>query len=209
MKIIVVGATGTIGSAVVNALQSKHEVIRAARKASTHVDITDTASIRTMFSAQRGIDAVICCVGEARFGALDALTDADFEVSIRHKLMGQVNVVRVGLPSLSERGVFVLTSDMLAKHPMKGSAAISMVNAALEGFTRAAALEAPRGIRVNVVSPPWVRETLVKMGADPTGGMPAADVARAYVAVLEGTMNGATIEPPHQALPSSAHTQAR
>jgi len=77
---------------------------------------------------------------------------------------------------------------------MPGSSAISMVNAGLEGFVRAAALELTRGIRVNVLSPIWVKETLEAMGRDSATGMPAAQVARAYVASVEGTMSGAVLD---------------
>ena len=73
---------------------------------------------------------------------------------------------------------------------MPGGAAISLVNAGLEGFTRGAGLEAPRGIRVNCVSPPWVSETLTSMGMNPSGGLPAATVALSYVESVEGTANG-------------------
>ena len=88
-----------------------------------------------------------------------------------------------------------MTSGVLARSPMIGSAAISLVNGGLEGFVRAAALEAPRKIRVNVVSPPWVSETLREMGTDPTTGLPAAIVARSYVDALSGTRTGEVIEP--------------
>ena len=78
---------------------------------------------------------------------------------------------------------------------MKGSASISMVNAGLEGFTRAAALELPRGMRINVVSPPWVTETLIARKMDPSIGLPAATVAHAYLASVEGTATGQTLDP--------------
>ena len=104
--------------------------------------------------------------------------------------MGQVNVVRVGMNYISDNGSFTLTSGILASHPMPGSGAISLVNAGLEGFTRAAALEAPRGIRVNIVSPPWVSETLVKMGRDGSAGMPATQVAKAYLESVLGKQTG-------------------
>jgi NAD(P)-dependent dehydrogenase (short-subunit alcohol dehydrogenase family) len=195
MKVVVIGATGTIGSAVVRALEGKHQVIRASRHALARVDIMDPTSVRALFTSLKGIDGIVCCAGEARFGELEALTDSDFEHSLRNKLMGQVNVVRHGLPSLGANGAIVLTGGTLGRHPMKGSAAIAMVNAGIEGFVRAAALEAPRAIRINAVSPGWVRETLVKLGMDPATGMPASELARAYVSVLEGTMNGQTIEP--------------
>ena len=78
---------------------------------------------------------------------------------------------------------------------MKGSASISMVNAGLEGFVRAAAIDLPRGLRVNVVSPPWVTETLIARGMDPSIGLPADRVAQAYLASVEGTMTGQVIDP--------------
>ena len=78
---------------------------------------------------------------------------------------------------------------------MRGSASISMVNVGVEGFVRAAALELSPGIRINVVSPPWVTETLIALKMDPSLGMPAATVARAYLASVEGTAIGQTIDP--------------
>ncbi|MBV9109393.1 MAG: SDR family oxidoreductase, partial [Gemmatimonadetes bacterium] len=125
---------------------------------------------------------------------LEQLTDEDLESSLHNKLMGQVNLVRRGLTTVADGGSFTLTSGVLAQSPMPGSGAISLLNAGLEGFARAAALEAPRGVRVNVVSPPWVSETLQAMGQDPSGGMPAAEVARAYVASVTGTMTGQVLD---------------
>jgi NAD(P)-dependent dehydrogenase (short-subunit alcohol dehydrogenase family) len=138
---------------------------------------------------------VISAAGGAAWKPLAELTDADFESSLHDKLMGQVNVIRAALAHLPERGSVVVTSGVLAMQPMPNSGAVSLVNAGLEGFVRAAALEAPRGIRVNVVSPPWVSETLAAMGGDPKHGMPADTVAKAYVAAIEGAMKGETIRP--------------
>src|ERR1700690_4678847 len=95
--------------------------------------------------------------------------------------MGQVARVRYVFQHVADRGSFTLTTGILARNPMTGSAAISLVNAGLEGFVRGAALEAPRGIRVNAVCPPWVTETLLALKMDPSQGLPAAVVARAYV----------------------------
>ncbi len=133
-------------------------------------------------------DAVVSAAGSARFGALAELSDEDYLFSLRNKLMGQVNLVRIGQRHISDNGSFTLTSGVLAREPMPGSSAISMVNAGLEGFVRAAQLELPRGIRINVVSPVWVLETLRALGRDPATGMPAERVARAYVASVTGTI---------------------
>lgn len=196
MRVIVVGGTGTIGSAVVAALSGRHEVVVVGRnRGSVQVDLVSPDSIRAMFQSVGAFDAVVSAAGQAKFASLDELTDADYQFSFTNKLMGQVNLVRIGRQFIVDGGSFTLTSGVLSHEPMKGSASISMVNAGLDGFIRAAALELPRGMRVNVVSPPWVTETLIARKMDPVHGMPAASVARAYLASVEGTMTGQTIDP--------------
>jgi NAD(P)-dependent dehydrogenase (short-subunit alcohol dehydrogenase family) len=195
MRILVVGATGTIGRAIVSALAG-NEVIGVSRHSSpVSVDIADRESIDEMYRRIGKIDAVVSAAGSATFKGLTELTDEDFEFSLGNKLMGQINLVRAGLDNVRDRGSFTLTAGILARRPMPGSGAISVVNAGLEGFARAAALEMVRGIRINVVSPPWVTETLEAMGLDTSPGLPAATVARAYVESVTGTQNGLVIDP--------------
>jgi NAD(P)-dependent dehydrogenase (short-subunit alcohol dehydrogenase family) len=194
MKIIVIGASGTLGAAIVRALQPRHEVLEASRKGPHKVDLHDARTIANLLDNAHA-DAVISAAGGAAWKPLSDLSDADFETSLHDKLMGQVNVIRAALTRLPEHGAVVVTSGILAQTPMPNSAAVSMVNAGLEGFVRAAAIEAPRGIRVNVVSPPWVSETLAAMGMDPKHGLPADTVAKSYVAAIEGAMKGETIRP--------------
>ncbi len=191
MKILLIGATGTIGQAVEKALSGRHQVVRVGRtKGQFQVDIASADSISRLFERTAPFDAVVCAAGAARFAALEKLKDEDFAFSLANKLMGQVNIVRYGMDRINDRGSFTLTSGVLAGEPMPGSAVISLVNAGLEGFVRAAALELPRRIRVNVVSPPWVSETLQSMGKDPAAGMPAEQVAAAYAAAVEGQQTG-------------------
>ncbi|HEV7767706.1 MAG TPA: short chain dehydrogenase [Thermoanaerobaculia bacterium] len=195
MRILVIGASGTIGKEIVNALSSSHEVISAGRTSGIRVDIRDLASIRAMYQEVGKLDAIISAAGSGAWKPLDQLTDEDFATSLGYKLMGQVNVIRYGFASVSDGGSITVTSGILSRMPMPGGAAISMVNSGLDGFVRGAALEAPRGIRVNSISPPWVSETLIAMGSDPAGGLPSATVAKAYVASVTGTQTGQTIEP--------------
>lgn len=196
MRILLIGATGTIGQAIVSALGSRHELVLASQhKSHEQVDISDPASIRALFGRVGRVDGVVAAAGQAAFKSLAALTDADFKLGLDSKLMGQVNVVRFGMDSVADKGSFTLTSGVLAQLPEQGTASISLVNAGLEGFARAAALDTPRGIRVNVVSPPWVTETLQAMGRPLTGGLPAATVARAYVRSIEGSETGQVISP--------------
>ncbi len=195
MKVVIIGANGLIGQAIAQAFSAKHEIVQVARsKGDYQVDITLKDSIVQLFEAVTPFDAVVCAAGAAKFAPLESLSDEDFQFSLSNKLMGQVNLVRVGLPYISDNGSFTLTSGVLAREPIPGSAAISLVNAGLEGFVRAAALEAPRGIRVNVVSPPWVSETLEAMGQDASTGMPAAKVAAAYVESVESQRTGEVLD---------------
>jgi NAD(P)-dependent dehydrogenase (short-subunit alcohol dehydrogenase family) len=197
MRILVIGAHGTIGREIVNALSGEHEVIGASRSgAEVSVDIREVASIRAMYEQVGRVDAVVCAAGSGAWKPLAELTDDDFTRSLGYKLMGQVNVIRYGFDHVSDGGSITTTSGVLSRKPQESSAAISLVNSGLEGFTRAAALEAPRGIRVNVVSPPWVTETLIEMGStDLSHGLPAATVAQMYVRSVTGRETGQVIEP--------------
>ncbi len=194
MKIVVIGATGTIGTAVADALAPRHEVVRASRRGPVKADIEDPASLARLFEAVKDVDAVVCCAGTAAFKPLDQLAEADFQLGLRSKLMGQVHVVLTAMRHVKDGGSITLTSGVLAREPMPGGAAISLVNAALEGFVTGAAIELPRGLRVNVVSPPWISETLAALKMDPRGGIPAAACAKAYVAAVEGKDRGRTID---------------
>src|SRR5258706_6424900 len=149
MRILIIGAHGTIGREVVKALAGVHEILAASRTgADIEVDITDPASIRAMYEKTGTIDAVISAAGSGAWKPLDQLTDDDFARSLGYKLMGQVNVIRYGFAHLSDGGSITTTSGILTRTPMPSGAAISLVNCSLQGFDRAAAVEAPRCIRV-------------------------------------------------------------
>jgi NAD(P)-dependent dehydrogenase (short-subunit alcohol dehydrogenase family) len=195
MRVLVVGATGTIGVEVVKALQGRHEVVSASHSRSPFsFDMENPESIRALYNKIGKIDAVLSIAGSAAFGYLPTLTDADFAFSLRNKLMGQINLVRFGLDYVTDGGSFTLTSGILARKPMPKGSAISLVNSGLEGFVRAAALDLPRGLRINVIAPGWVTETLIVLKMDPAPGVPAAKVARTYVEALEGKMTGQVVE---------------
>jgi NAD(P)-dependent dehydrogenase (short-subunit alcohol dehydrogenase family) len=195
MRVVVVGATGTIGKAVVQALSGRHDIVEVARSHGSHrVDIASKDSVQRLFAAVGPFDALVSAAGAAPFKPLAELADEDFQLGLSNQLMGQIALVRLGLAQVRDGGSFTLTSGVLAREPIPGSAAISLVNAGLEGFARAAALELPRGVRVNVVSPPWVSETLAALGMKGIPGMPAARVAAAYVESVEGSRTGEVID---------------
>ena len=194
MRILVVGATGTIGRAVVGALGSAHDVVGVSRNdGPVRVDITRPDSISAMYEQVGEVDAVVSCAGGSAWKPFAELTDADFDQSLRYKLMGQVNLVRRGVRHVRDGGAFTLTSGLLAQQPTPSSAAASLVNAAIEGFGRAAALGLPRGIRLNVVSPDWLSVTLAAMGQDPATGVSTEEVARVYVATVTERYTGQVI----------------
>ena len=194
MRVLVIGATGVIGRAIVALLGSEHEVITASRKGSQQqVDISQPDAVRQLFARVGTVDAIVSAAGSAAFKPLAQLTDDDFAFSLANKLMGQVNVVRSGLTVLRDGGSITLTSGTLSQNPAPGSAAVSLVNAAIEGFVRAAALEAGKKARINVVSPGWVSETLAAMGRDPKTGIPAAVVAKVYLQSITGRQTGSVL----------------
>ncbi|WP_433442877.1 short chain dehydrogenase [Nonomuraea sp. CA-141351] len=192
MRIVVIGATGIIGRAVSDLLGERHEVVRASRQGPIRVDMTDPASIDSMFSEVGEVDAVVCC---AAGGTMARLTDAGYWTGLDGKLLGQVNLVRQALAHVRDGGSITLTSGRFAE-PVPGSSLGHLVNAGLEAFVLAAATELPGGLRLNTVSPGWVRETLVGLGMDPTGGTPVADVARVYADAVEGSAQGRTLTCP-------------
>jgi NAD(P)-dependent dehydrogenase (short-subunit alcohol dehydrogenase family) len=193
VRIAVIGATGTIGKAIVEALAERHEVIGLSRGSDPRVDIDDPATIEAFYGAFPGLDAVICAAGNGVFAPLADLRPEDIEMSLRSKLLGQVNLIRLGLGAVAEGGSIIVTSGVLSTHPMPGGSALSLVNGGLEAFVRAAALEAPRGLRINAVSPGWVKETMERLGMDSSPGIPARELAKIYVGVLEGTQTGTVV----------------
>lgn len=189
MRVLVIGASGTIGKAVVELLRPDHEVLCASRTGEIRIDIEDPDSIRTVITRIAPLDAIVVAAGSGPFGPLDELEEKDFYKAIRSKLMGQVNVVRSAKEALRENGSITLTSGILSRSPWPGSAPVAMVNGALESFVRAAAIDRKGRHRINVVCPPLLRETAQKRRmAEP--GTPAREVAKVYVAAISGEMTG-------------------
>ena len=195
MRAIVIGASGTIGKAVADRFKAAgHEVIRASRNGDVKVDISDPASIRDMYSTVGKVDAVVSCAGSGAFAPLMDLTDEQMSFTLGNKLMGQVNLVRHGVPHMNDGGVFVLTAGVFSHKPMPGVPALAIANGGLESFARAAALDLPRGIRIGTLSPPFITETAVAMNLPVAGTISAADNAQLYLTYAE---SGATGEVMH------------
>ncbi|MGA8532606.1 MAG: short chain dehydrogenase [Candidatus Tumulicola sp.] len=193
MKILVVGASGTMGKAVVDELKQRHEVVTASRTRGDHqVDLTELQSIRALFEQVGNVDAVVSTAGNVHFGPLLEMTPEEHHVGLSDKLMGQVNLALEAARHLNPGGSVTLVAGTLSRDPIRFGASASLVNGALEGFVRAAAIEFPSGTRINVVSPTVLRESMEKYGPYFRGseGVPVKRVALAFSKSVEGGQTG-------------------
>jgi NAD(P)-dependent dehydrogenase (short-subunit alcohol dehydrogenase family) len=196
MKILIIGGAGTIGKKVSAHLAKKHQTVIAGRNSGdVNVDIDDSQSIEAMFESIGKLDAIVCVAGEAKWGAFDSMTEEDFYVGLRSKLMGQVNLVRIGQKHLNTGGSFTLSTGILADDPVVGTTSPAMVNGGIHSFVKAAALELANGVRINVVSSGLVEDAVEKYetyfpGHNP---IPMDKVINAYVKSVEGKGSGKTI----------------
>ena len=196
MKILIIGGTGTIGKKVSNHFAKKHEVLIAGRNSGdVTVDITDTQSIGAMFESVGNVDAVVCIAGEAKWAAFDAMTEEDYYIGLKSKLMGQVNLVRMGQNYLNAGGSFTLSTGILADHPVVLTTSAAMVNGGIHSFIKAASLELKNGIRINVVSSGLVEDAVDKYEAYFPGHnpIPMRKVVNGYVKSVEGKGTGEII----------------
>lgn len=197
MKVIVVGATGTIGKAVVAELSERHEVISVGNsQGDVRVDITSMTSIEAMYNQVGPFDALVSTTGAVHFGPLESMTEEQWAIGLNSKLMGQVNLVMAGLKHINEGGSFTLTTGILSEDPIRFGVSASMVNGAVDAFVRSAALEVPQGVRINSVSPTLLTESLETYGPYFRGfdTVPAAKVALGYSKSVEGARTGTIIK---------------
>lgn len=191
MKILVIGGHGTIGKTVVKRFSEKHEVLIAGRTADHKMDIADCESIKTSLAQIGKLDAIVCIAGEAKWAPFADLSEDDFYIGIRSKLMGQVNLVRIGMEHLNPGGSFTLTTGILADDPVYMTTSAAMVNGGIHSFVKAAALEVTGNKRINVVSAGLVEDAKEKY-ADYFPGhnpIPLERVVNSYVRSVEGKRN--------------------
>jgi NAD(P)-dependent dehydrogenase (short-subunit alcohol dehydrogenase family) len=193
MKVLVIGASGTVGSAVVAELADRHEVFRAGRERGEYrVDITRDDSVEALFKAVGPVDAIVSTTGSLFFGPLETMRPADFNIGLQDKLLGQVRVALLGQRVLRDGGSITLTTGIVAEEPIRQGVNATAINASVEGFVRAAAIELPRGLRINAVSPTVLTESKAVYGPYFPGfeTVPAARVALAYARSVEGPQTG-------------------
>lgn len=197
MKVVIIGASGTIGRAVAKELEKNHEIVHAGRNGfDAQVDITSVNSIKEMYKKIGKVDAVISATGGAHFGPIAELTPELNEIGIESKLKGQINLVLLGLDYMNDGGSFTLTTGIMMDDPIPQGASAAMANGGVKAFVKSAAIEMPRGIRINSVSPNVLVESLEKYGEFFPGfeAVPAARVALAYKKSVEGAQTGQNYE---------------
>src|ERR1700694_1640190 len=194
MKIILIGANGTIGELVQTAMAGAgHEIVKVGRKSGDfQVEIESRESIRQLYQAVGSFDAVAVAAGQVVFAPLSQLTAENWQFSLGSKLMGQISLVQAAIPFINERGSFTLVSGFPNDEPIFASAAAAAVSGALEGFVRAAAIELPKGLRINVVSPTILKESEAQFGPFFPGVIPVEGwrVAQAYKRAILGVQSG-------------------
>jgi NAD(P)-dependent dehydrogenase (short-subunit alcohol dehydrogenase family) len=193
MKILLIGANGTIGQAITQELAPRHDIITAGRNSGdVRVDLKDFASVQAMYAKVGAVDAVISAAGNVHFGALAEMTPELMGIGLADKLMGQINLVLAGQHVLNDGGSFTLSSGILSHDPIVYGSSASMVNAGIDGFVISAAIELTRGLRINAVSPTVLTESLGNYGPFFRGfeSVAAAKVARAFSKSVEGKQTG-------------------
>jgi NAD(P)-dependent dehydrogenase (short-subunit alcohol dehydrogenase family) len=192
-KIVVIGATGTLGQAVTNELKARHEVIEVgATRGQYQMDSKDPASVEKLFREIGKVDGVVTTIGKVHFGPLAEMTVEQFWTGLQDKLMGQINAVLLGQHYVNDGGSFTLTTGILSEEPIRLGVNATTVNLALEGFVRSAAIELPRGIRINAVSPTVLTESMDAYAPFFRGFEPvtAQRAAVAYLRSVEGAQTG-------------------
>jgi NAD(P)-dependent dehydrogenase (short-subunit alcohol dehydrogenase family) len=193
MKIAVIGATGTLGRAIFTEFQPRHDVVEiGATRGAERVDLLDIDSIHQLFRSIGKVDAIVAAAGHVHFGELSQMTPEQFRLGLDDKLMGQVNLVLSAQAYLNDGGSFTLTSGIVGEEPIKYGASAAAVNGAIEGFVRGAAIEMPRGLRINAVSPTMLEESSASFGPYFRGfvAAPGTRVALAYSRSVEGLETG-------------------
>ena len=196
MKILIIGGAGTIGSKLSSYFGKNHEVITAGRTGGViQMDIANTESIKNGLEEVGMVDAIICAAGEARWAPFDDLEEEDYYIGIRSKLMGQVNLVRLGKKYINDGGSITLTTGILADDPVAMTASAAMVNGALHSFVKAVVLDLEERMRVNVVSSGLVEDAVDKYRDYFPGHhlIPMDKMLRGYIRSVEGKANGKII----------------
>lgn len=197
MKILLIGFSGTIGRAVYHELSQSADIITAGfSKGDVLVDLSSSESIKSLFETVGRIDAIINTAGAPIvFKPISEMTVDDYQASLSNKLLGQIDLVLQGQRYLNDGGSITLTTGVINRDPIVAGSAASMVNSGIEGFVYAASFELGRQLRVNVVSPNLLEESVEKYKDYFPGyaSVSAEKVAKAFRKSVFGIQSGQVI----------------
>ncbi|ASR33806.1 hypothetical protein BAY61_01060 [Prauserella marina] len=194
MRVLAVGGAGTIGRRLVPALRSRgHEVVVAGRESGdVHVDLASPGTVEDMYHAVGAVDGVVSIAAHGALDEFGSLTSAELRENMRAKFFGQVDLVLAGQRHCADGASFTLTSGIFADEAWPGVTGGAVINAALHGFVLSAAVELPRGMRINAVSPTMIGDS-VAVFVDHFPGMrpvPMDELIGHYLHCVEGGDTG-------------------
>ena len=197
MKTIILIGAGMVGQAALSGL-GNHTVVTASRSGrgcDYEVNITDEASIRKLYQQVGEFDAVVNTAGECEYAPVAEMTEAQWMTSIASKMMGQINLVRIGQEYIADGGSFTLISGILNLKPVPLAIADAVTSGAIDTFVKCAGCEMPRGIRVNAINPTILEESWDAYGELMPGFQPVPGrlVGKAFERAVEGFLNGEVI----------------
>ena len=196
MRILVVGGTGTVGRAAIAGLRKGYEIITAGRKnGDILVDLMDEDSVASMYEKLGRVDAVVATTGHSHFGPVADMTPTQFLDGLKDKVMGQINLVLLGMGNVNDGGSFTLTSGILSHEPIRQGSNAAACDGAIDSFVIGAAIEMPRGIRINAVSPGLLEGAAQKYDGYFPGHRAVSnqEVGLAFAKSIEGAVTGQII----------------
>ena len=196
MRILVVGAEGMVGRAAIAGLSKGHDIIKAGRTSGdVQVDVMSEDSVKSLFAKLGKVDAVVAAMGHSHFGPVSAMTPTQFLDGLKDKVMGQINLVLLGLSFVNDGGSFTLTSGILSYEPIRQGSNAAACDGAIDSFVIGAAIEMPRAIRINAVSPGLLADAAQKYDGFFPGHEPVSNarVGLGYAKSVEGAITGQVI----------------
>jgi len=196
MRVLVVGGAGTVGQAAIGGFSKGHEIIIAGRTSGdVTVDLQDEKSVAAMYAKLGKVDAVVAATGHSHFGPVAEMTPTQFLDGLKDKVMGQINLVLLGMKNVNDGGSFTLTSGILSHEPIRQGSNAAACDGALDSFVIGAAIEMPRGIRINAVSPGLLEAAEKKYEGYFPGHRPVSnrEVGLAFAKSVEGAVTGQVI----------------
>ncbi|MCL1050462.1 short chain dehydrogenase [Shewanella abyssi] len=194
--VILIGALGKMGQAALTGL-GNHKVITAGRSGDVDhiVDITNEQSIRALYENVGHFDAVVNTVGSCEYANFTEMTEAQWMSTVMSKMMGQINLVRIGQEYIADGGSFTLISGILNVKPIPYAIADATTSGAIDTFVKCVALEMPRNQRINVVNPTVLEEAWDVYGEMMPGFQPVPStlVGKAFERSVDGFISGEVI----------------